>query len=183
MMFKVAVEEYSLLVHRGPLPGMYGQYRRRASLAEEFGMDSAEGEACFVGVCVAHQWPLLVVAQRFEPCVAGFDPGVLLVPETKVLFIGAGTRLLAYKLNGPERLWEDTADMGFWGWANHGEYVLMSAELELAAWDTYGRKLWTTFVEPPWNYRIEGERVCLDVMERESSFPLASGPARYGGAT
>src|SRR4051812_15741233 len=181
-MFRVAIGEYSLLVHRGPLPGMYGEYRRHAALAEEFGLDSAEGEARFVAVATAHDWPSLVVAQRFEPCVAGFDPGVLLVPETGVLFVGAGTRLLAYRLDGPERLWEDQADVGFWRWAQHGAYVLMSAELELAAWDTRGRKLWTTFVEPPWQYRVEGDQVRLDVMGRLSSFPLASGPEECGGS-
>ena len=182
-MFKVAVGEYSLLVHRGPLPCMYGEYRLRATLAEEFGIDVAEGEACFVGVGVAHQWPLLVVAQRFDPCVAGFDPGVLLVPETRVLFVGAGTRLLAYDLTGPRRLWEDVADVGFWGWAQHGEYVLMSAELELAAWDTRGRKLWTTFAEPPWAYRVEGDQVRLDVMGRELCFHLNVGPEPRGAST
>jgi hypothetical protein len=182
-MFKVAVGEYSLLVHRGPLPGMYGEYRRHAALAEEFGVDSAEGEACFVGVGAAREWPLLTVAQRFEPCVAGFDPGVLLVPETRVLFVGAGTRLLAYDLTGPQRLWEDVADVGFWGWAQHGEHVLMSAELELAAWDVNGRKLWTTFVEPPWSYRVEGDQVRLDVMGRESSFSIHDGPEPRGATT
>ena len=79
----------------------------------------------------------------------GFDPGLLLVPETGVLFLGAGERLLAYGLDQPRRLWEDTAEVGFWGWGRFGETVLMSAELELAAWDTSGRKLWTTSVEPP----------------------------------
>jgi hypothetical protein len=53
----------------------------------------------------------------------------------------------------------------------------MSAELELAAWDVHGRKLWTTFVEPPWGYRVEGGRVRLDVMGRGSSFDLTAGPA------
>ena len=47
----------------------------------------------------------------------------------------------------PRRLSEDSADVGFWSWAQHGETVLMSAELELAAWSSAGRKLWSTFVE------------------------------------
>jgi hypothetical protein len=182
VMFRVAVGECTLLVHRGPLPSMYGEYRRRTALAEEIGMDAVEGETCFVAVSIGHDWPLLVVAQRFEPSEAGFDPGVLLVPETGVLFVGAGTRLLAYRLDGPQRLWEDAADVGFLGWARHGDVVLVSAELELAAWDVHGRKLWTTFVEPPWRYRVEGDRVRLDVMGEMSSFPLHAGPAS-GGAS
>ena len=39
-----------------------------AALAEEFDLDSAEGEACLVAVGAANEWPTLVVAQRFEPC-------------------------------------------------------------------------------------------------------------------
>ena len=123
-----------------------------------------------------HVWPVLVVAQRFEPFSGGFDPGVLLVPESKVLFVGAGRRLLAYTLDGPRRLWEDEAETGFWGWQRHHDGVLMSAELELAAWDITGTKLWTTFVEPPWSYNVAGYDVRLDVMGRESSFPLDKGP-------
>jgi hypothetical protein len=115
--------------------------------------------------------------QRFSPCSGGFNPGVLLVPETGVLFIGAGDRLLAYKLDGPQRLWEDNANAGFWSWQQHGDFVLMAAELELAAWDTHGKKLWTTFVEPPWTYRVDGDQVHLDVMGSKSSFSISSGPA------
>ncbi|HEX8913440.1 MAG TPA: hypothetical protein VF796_13850 [Humisphaera sp.] len=181
-MFEIGVGDYQLRVHRGPLPGMYGEYRRHAALAEEFALDRPDGDACLVAVAAGHDWPVLVVAQRFEPCGGGFDPGVLLVPETGVLFVGAGTRLLAYALDGPRRLWEDAADAGFWGWARHGDVVLMSAELELAAWDVRGRKLWTTFVEPPWAYRVEDDRVRLDVMGRLSSFPLAAGPGPAGAA-
>jgi hypothetical protein len=178
--FRVAVGKCSLLVHRGPLPGVYGGYRHRAALAEEFALDSPDGEACLVAVATGDEWPSLVVAQRFEPCAGGFDPGVLLIPETGVLFVGAGTRLLAYNLDGPERLWEDTAEVGFLGWAQHGDVVLMSAELELAAWDVHGRKPRTVFVEPPWGYRIEHEQVRLDEMGRASSFPVRDGPGRRG---
>ena len=55
--------------------------------------------------------------------------------------------------------------------------MLMAAELEFAAWDIHGAKLWTTFVEPPWTYRVEGDLVHLDVMGNMSSFPLAAGPS------
>jgi hypothetical protein len=56
--------------------------------------------------------------------------------------------------------------------------ILLSAELELAAWDTDGRKLWTTFVEPPWGYTVEGDRVHLDVMGNKQSFTLRDGPPK-----
>lgn len=177
-MFKIGIDQYSLLVHRGPLPSLYDAYRKRAALSEEFALHQPDGETCLVAVGPANDLPSLVVAQRFEPCAAGFDPGVLLVSETRTLFIGAGVRLLAYTLDGPRRLWEDDADTGFWCWNRHGDHVVMSAELELAAWDLAGRKLWTTFVEPPWTYRVIGEEVHLDVMGRLSQFDLHRGPIR-----
>jgi hypothetical protein len=155
---------------------MYGEYRKHALLADEFDLESGEGEACFLGIGLGNDWPMLVVSQRFEPCVGGFDPGVLLVPVTKVLFVGAGKRLLAYSVDGSKRLWEDVANCGFWSWHQHGDYVLMSAELELAAWDVAGRKLWTTFVEPPWTYTVVNDEVHLDVMGQLSHFSLALGP-------
>jgi len=176
-MFSIGIDNFLLNVHRGPLPEMYGEYRRRARLVEEFAVDSPEGEACLVTAGHPYAWPFLVVAQRFQPYVAGFNPGILLVAETGVLFIGAGERLLAYSLQGPKKLWEDHADTGFWGWQQHDDCVLMSAELELAAWRTTGEKLWTTFVEPPWSYRAENGQIHLDVMGLKSSFPIVDGPS------
>lgn len=79
-------------------------------------------------------WPLLCVAQHYSPSsAAGCYPGFLLVPETAILFIGAGERIVAYDLHGPVRRWEDHTDAGFHDWQRHGELVVMSAELELAA--------------------------------------------------
>ncbi len=174
-MFKFTVNRYQLFVEVGPLPAIYGSYRQHAVLIEEFGIEGSDGDACMVAVTTSGDWPSLVVAQRFQGSEAGFHPGVLLVPEAGVLFVGAGERLLAYDLTGPARLWEDGAECGFWSWQQHGDVVLMSAELELAAWDTAGRKLWTTFVEPPWTYRVEDGRVHLDVMGVRSSFPISEG--------
>ena len=125
----------------------------------------------------ASPWPFLCVAQQYERKGGGY-PGVLLVPETAVLFIGAGERLLAYDLRGPTRLWEDQAGAGFHGWQRHEVVVMMSAELELAAWDLRGVKRWSTFVEPPWNYHVESGTVQLDVMGTVSSFPLWVGPSQ-----
>ncbi len=125
----------------------------------------------------ASSWPFLCVAQRYDR-EGGWYPGVLLVPETHVLFIGAGERLLAFDLRGPSRLWEDRADTGFHQWQRHDDHVVMSAELEVAAWNLNGVKCWSTFVEPPWTYEVDGSMVRLDVMGNVSVFPLTSGPAR-----
>jgi hypothetical protein len=173
----VAVDGWLLAVRHG-LPETYGRYRQKAGLLEEFDLASDEGDCFFLQVTGDDEpWPRLVVAQRYSPAGYGFDPGVAFVPETAVLFVGAGTRLLAYALRGrPRRLWEDAADMGFWHWSVHRPAVLMAAELELAAWTRDGRKLWTTFAEPPWSYRVAGESVQLDVMGKKTAFPVSTGP-------
>lgn len=131
-----------------------------------------------MGVQRGTDWPFLIVAQRYAPADFGFYPGIALIPETHIAFIGAGTRLLAYHLEPPQRLWEDTADCGFWCWRRHGDYVVMSAELELAAWDIHGQKLWSTFVEPPWEYFVANEEIHLDVMGQKHSFSLQHGPGQ-----
>jgi len=175
-MFKISIGPYILQVQRDTLPSLYAEYCQHATLVEEFDTRNREGAFCFVSVSLATGWPMLVVVQKFSPSMAGFDPGVLLIPETKVLFIGAGERLVAYRLDPLTRLWEDKAGTGFWHWSQHDDCVLMAAELELAAWDWHGKKLWTTFVEPPWGYRVTGDQVQLDVMGRDSEFGLRVGP-------
>lgn len=172
------VPPYRVVAAPGELPSIYDAYRDHAVLAEEFDLTQAEQTACFFGVADQHcDWPKLVVAQRYEPAGWGFDPGILIVPQTDTVFIGAGTRLLSYRLAPVmQRLWIDETNMGFWSWAYHDNVVVMAAELELAAWSSAGVKLWATFVEPPWSYSVAGEELILDVMGEKSSFPLVQGP-------
>lgn len=169
--FRVVLGRYALGCVPYGLPSLFDEYVRRASLADQFALD--EPDLCCVTVRrTPDDWPFLVVAQSFYPAGNGFEPGLLLVPETDRLFVGAGERILAYDLTTPRRLWEASADTGFWGWAQHSDIVVMSAELELAAWTTAGERLWTTFVEPPWSYSVQGETVRLDVMGKERTFSL-----------
>jgi len=175
-MFSITVGPYTLSCHPDLLPDlMYGSYVEHAGLVEEFDLENSDGKSCCLTISRGVEWPFLVVAQRYDPS-GGFHPGALLVPETDLLFIGAGERLLAYRLAGPTRLWMDSTHCGFWGWARHGDRVVLSAELELAAWDIHGRKCWSTHVEPPWSYRVSGKLVEVDVMGTKSSFPLDAGP-------
>jgi hypothetical protein len=157
------------------LPSLFDAYVERASLVDQFAVGEP-GLCCVTVRRAAEPWPFLVVAQSLSPAGAGFEPGILLALESGVLFVGAGERLLAYDLGRPRRLWIDSAEVGFWGWAQHRDVVVMSAELELAAWTTAGEKLWTTFVEPPWEYRVEGEVVNLDVMGSVRRFSIRTGP-------
>ncbi|MGO8005048.1 hypothetical protein [Rhizobium ruizarguesonis] len=58
----------------------------------------------------------MVITQRYEDASGTFHPGFLVVPETSILFIGAGERLLGYNVERRERVFEDRTDYGFWGW-------------------------------------------------------------------
>jgi hypothetical protein len=163
-------------------PAMEALYREHAELHDDFDdLERRERRGYFFSAIThrSEDWPGLVVTQSFSPSQGGFPPGVLIVPETEVAFIGAGTRLLCYRRAADQwvRLWEDAADVGLWGWRRHGEVVVMSAEIEIAAWNVRGEKLWTTFVEPPWGYEVIEGTVRLDVMGTLSSFPLDTGRA------
>lgn len=175
-MFNISIGKYNLRLVSIGLPDLYNDYVKHATLVDELDIRNPKGENCFVSVSHGTGWPFLVVAQRYYPAGYGFNPGALLTCDTDILFVGAGERLLAYDLTKPERLWEDAADTGFWYWSRHDRFVLMSAELEFAAWDIQGKKLWSTFVEPPWEYKVDGHDVILDVMGENQVFRIEQGP-------
>ncbi len=180
-MFKICTDRYALFLQDHGLPIMADEYSNRASLNEHFESNDDCAEWCYVAVArTGNDWPFMTVAQQFSPAGCGFEPAAILIPETDRLLIGAGEHLLAYDLAAVQRLWEDIADGGFWGWARHGSVVVMSAELELATWDLHGEKLWSTYVEPPWCYSVSNGTVNLDVMGENSSFDLVAGPSVKG---
>lgn len=168
----------------GPPSDNYELFRKYARLAEEFEISpTAEGN-CFIAVQAAMDWPFLVIGHGLSRAWPGeqVSPGVLIVPETQRLFVAVREHLLCYDLAGPRRLWEeDRTYNSFWGWQQHGNLVLMAAELELAAWDVRSVRKWRTFVEPPWDYHVEGDQIHLSVMEVPSFFSLADGPAWENG--
>ncbi|MFI6678220.1 hypothetical protein [Kribbella sp. NPDC050470] len=176
----LTVGDYSIVVGTQP-PDLLAHYLAHARLVDDF---PATDNRLSVGYCYVAigtgDWPELVVTQHFGPAGTGFTPGVLFVPDTTALFIGAGSRLLGYRRDSAGEwrpIFVDEADLGFWAWRQYGNVVLMSAELELAAWSTSGAKLWTTFVEPPWSYRLVGEEIHLDVMGKHTAFNKHTGPS------
>jgi hypothetical protein len=175
---EISIAGYQVIASSGEWPELYASYRTNAQLVEEFDLSSSDGETSFFAITAGHRsWPQLVISQRYEPSGYGFHPGLLIVPETSVVFVGAGSRLLAYRMTPePHRLWEDETFMGFWSWEAHEGTILMSAEMELAAWNSHGEKLWTTPVDPPWHYTLEPGRMTLNVTGDERSFPLPGGP-------
>jgi hypothetical protein len=160
-------------------PSAWGFYQQRAALVDDLTDRVPDGALFVAGIRTEpRDAPEVLVGVRYAPSVGGFFPGVLIVPEAETAFVGAGTTLLAYQLGAdPHRLWEDSAEVGFWGWRRHDDTVVMSAELELAAWDISGRKLWTRFVEPPWTYEIVSGQVRLDIMGEVTVFGLREVPS------
>ena len=175
-MISVAVEKYTIQVHQGELPQSHVKYKSNAKLYDLI-EPSDEGEYSFIGIGEGLAWPHLCVVLRYPDAAWLFSPGVLLVPETGIVFIGGGEHALAYDLHTPRRLWDEHAH-DFWRWQRHGDVVLMSAELEFSAWTISGEKLWSADVEPWWEYKVENGEVILDVMDVRSTFPLLQGPVR-----
>lgn len=161
----------------GRLPLIYNHYVAEAVFVDVADITSSDGRALFVAVADGQPaWPQTCVSFRYEGG-GTFHPGFLIVPETALLFIGAGEDLRCYDLEAKRRLWTDHTDCGFWGWARHGAYVAMSAELEFAVWSERGEKLWACFVEPPWSYAVDGDVVCLDIMGEVAWHRLSDGMA------
>lgn len=177
-MFRITTGEYCFSV-ADHYPPLYHEYCEHALLADLFRGEDASDALCVVSVAKDDNWPFLVVAQEYRPGPqSGFYPGILFLPETHMLFIGAGELLLSYEvdINHPKKITEEGIGGGFWGWRLSGDHVIMSSELELAVWDKQGNRLWNYFVEPPWTYAIKENVVFLDVMGKEISFLLSSGP-------
>lgn len=142
------------------LPPMYYSYCRHAQLVDTFELDGSFSALCYLAVARGRNWPFLIVAQRYSPGPqSGFYPGVLLVPETNLLFLGAGERVLAYTLAKPARLWEHGLTGGFCHWEQVQESVILSSENNLAIWDVQGHKRWDFSVEPPWQYTLDGDTI------------------------
>lgn len=167
--------QYVVEVHPGH-PSTFDQLASGARLVDVTDLRASEGRPCSV-IVSEHGKTVLVTSFRYQ-LAGGLGPAVALLPDVHRLFVGAGEEVFCYDLAEPRRLWRDKADTGLWGWEIVGATVLMSAELEFAAWDKAGEKLWSTFVEPPWSYAFDGDQVTLDVMGEISQFNLRAGPSR-----
>lgn len=177
MSFAVVCGDYELQTSFGPEAGS-----ALSHATAELALEDPPSDAPRFALTVRRQGasvPLVSVRRACAPGpLQGFTPAALLVPETHTLFLGAGHAVQGFRLDPPALLWEQEVELGFWGWARHGDVVIMCAELGLAAWDVEGLKLWERFVEPPWSYAVDGEQLLLEVMGEESSFPLRTGPTR-----
>jgi hypothetical protein len=175
----VETEGWRLLIEDGSLPRAYDHYVRNAVFIDHVTSPSREGRDMFIAVARNSVgpgvWPEIVITLKYENSQGVFQPGMLVVPDTSLLFIGAGECLLGYDLTRRQKVFEDWTEHGFLNWSRQGDYVVMSGEVEFGVWTTAGEKLWSTFVEPPWDWRVISECVELDVMGRLTTLRLDNG--------
>lgn len=117
--------------------------------------------------------PTLLVIGRLRE---GFGCGVHLVEDTGVLFFGCGESICAYDMATGKKLHHDITPYAFHSWNRHGDVVIMSGELEVAAYALDGTKLWSSVVESPWDYGVTGGKMYTLVMGHRVEFPLRDGP-------
>lgn len=174
-MFYSTVSSYTLSVTDKP-EEITPLFRDNAVIRHQLNQPASDNSYIALGITDCGLFPELLIEGWYNPGPAqGFHPGVLIIPETQTVFIGAGTSLLVYALSPIRLLTETQTECGFWGWSHTNDIVIMSAELELAVWNTQGEKLWSCFVEPPWHYHIQGETLLLDIMGNNIRLDLISG--------
>jgi hypothetical protein len=139
-------------------------------------LDEKYGEFIYYGVTDCSESPDLIIKGIYSPSsLSGFYPELLIIPESGILFFGAGEIIQIWELSPYKKIHEESPNCGFWGWSQYNDVVLMSAELELACWNTKGKKLWSRFVEPPWYYTVEDDVVTTNVMNHQEKFNIYTG--------
>ncbi|MEL6839768.1 MAG: hypothetical protein AAFP85_10775 [Pseudomonadota bacterium] len=177
-MLSIMVDDWELRIQDGDLPSIFTAYLDHADYVDKIDLDNPEGRFLFFGALNRGQedgWPSIISAQKYRDERRTFTPGFLVVPNTSLVFVGAGERLLCYDVQNKTRLWEDETTFGFWAWRRFDRYVLMSAEIEFGVWDQHGKKLWTVFVETPWGYEVKNDYVELNVMGTRTIYKLSDG--------
>jgi hypothetical protein len=142
-------------------------------VVDRIGDDEAR-DPVYVLVSAAARPPSLLVVGRMR---ASFLPGVHLVPETSTLFVGCAESLAVYDLEKAERAHLDLTPYAFTSFNRHGDVVVMSGELEIAAYDLRGQRLWAATIEPPWDYGVQGDTMFTIAMGHKTEFPLREGPS------
>jgi hypothetical protein len=172
---KFALEGLVIAVSPLALPAAHAEHKRHARFTDERDLD-APYVCCVTARRVSDRWPFFIAATGYHPTRdAALAPGILYAPEYDILFLGAGERVRVYALSPPGLVAEANAEMGFRAWDRHGDMVLMTAELELSGFSIDGERRWTRFVEVPWGYSIDKDRVRLEVMGDASEFSLRTG--------
>ena len=145
---------------------------------ESYGDPSQYEHLGFLGVTVyCDGVAVLRVHQFYEQMSQSITPGVLIVPETNRLFIGAGSRMLAYDLTTCQRVWIEDAQnmMLFWSWLRQGQCVFALGELELAVYELDATPRFRVPVDPPWTFEVSGDVLTVETDSERRGYSMADG--------
>jgi len=169
------IDKYTIAVQIGKEPDLFDMWLKYASFKDIDGLSEA-GTPIYIGIRQGEEWYSTVIAFRSDPIdYGGFHPGLLLEPMTDTLFIGAGTVIRTYDLKHQQKKFEKVLPCGFWAWTRHKDLIVMQEELEFGIYTLEGQEMWSTFVEPPWTFEIQGKEVKLNVMEEITYRDLKTG--------
>ncbi|GCE14137.1 hypothetical protein [Tengunoibacter tsumagoiensis] len=180
------IYDYKIFLETNQAPKYYREFFRDDSLlAEEIDIDRTEKDpldsnVVFIAAknCGSKKEFSLTLLLGYSPSDPAFYPELLYVPESQILFIRAGEKILAYQLQVPQKLFELSVDIGFLSWERYSNYIIMVAEMRMTVWNLAGEQLWTLFVEQPWSYHCHHEMMSFIKDEQVYTFPVATGPGK-----
>jgi len=169
----VQIGEYKLVIHNDAVPAAYQFYCDGAKTVHEH-KPLGSGKVMFVGVGRSDS-PELVICFPYSPTSdEGFNQGVIISPETKKLFIGAGQKIFVYDLNSHDLVSEHIL-FGFWGWQKVDTAIIHLSETEIGAWSFDGKLLWEMFADPPHSVSVHGSELTLKDFDGEKKLDLMTG--------
>jgi len=102
--------------------------------------------------------------------------GILVVPETGVLFLAARSRAVCFNMIKGKWLWHENRITEFMAWTRVSDVVIMSAKNEIGAWDLNGKLRWGCYLRNKWKYAVAGDVVTIRDSGDTLVFDLHSGP-------
>lgn len=174
-MIEFSVDKYRIAVRIHKAPDAYDLWLQHVKY---FDIDDTnyDDTPIYIGVAQGRGWYEDIIAFKSDPIdYAGFHPGILLIPETELLFIGAGKILKIYDLKNHVMIFQKELSFGFLGWERSGDYVMMLEETELGVYNLNGKELWFAYVEPPWTFEVENDTIILNVMDELSRRDINNG--------
>ncbi len=174
-MIQFQFDKYKIAVEIGKEPIDYNYWIKYASFID-IEEQTKDKTPIYIGIGEHQDWYKTIVSFSSDPIdYGGFNPGLILVPETDILFIGAGTNVRIYDLKHQLKLFVKELHCGFLGWKRYDDFIIMQEELEFGIYSLTGQEIWSTEVEPPWTFSIEIDTVKLNVMNEISFRDLKTG--------
>ena len=102
--------------------------------------------------------------------------GILVVPETGLLFLAARSRAMCFNMIAGKWLWEQYRITQFMAWKRISDMVIMSAKREIGAWDLNGKLRWGCYLGSDWGYAVAGDVVTINDSGDTHTFDLHTGP-------